>query len=170
MANTAVPAPVSAMVVLLFACSGASGRDDDPLDWASGGPPVAGTSGDTGSSTTSDDESTSTGLFDDVEESSDGEDPTGSESTTADTPDPATGVCAPNPTDAECTACSKANCCSQLQACSNDPDCECYMTCVYQGADPFGCGTQCAVDLFAPGPVGDLVSCSAGPCGAACVG
>ena len=157
------------MVVLLLACSGASGRHDDVLDWASGGPPIPGTSGDTGSSTTSADESESTAPFEDLEESS-SSDESSSESTTSDTPDPATGVCAPNPTDAECTACSKTNCCSQLQACSNDADCQCYMNCVYQGADPFGCGTQCAVDLFAPGPVGDLVSCSAGPCGAACVG
>ncbi len=84
------------------------------------------------------------------------------------TSEPVGGICNPVDSDAPCTACTKTNCCAQLEACSSDPSCGCYMTCVATTADVFGCGTECGVDLFAPGPVGNLVACSSGPCVGAC--
>lgn len=77
-------------------------------------------------------------------------------------------VCSANPTDLPCTACSKTYCCTQLETCWGDPDCSCFMNCAATSPDVFACGTQCGVDLFAPGPVGDVVSCSGTSCMGAC--
>ncbi len=77
-------------------------------------------------------------------------------------------VCSANPTDSPCTACSKTYCCTQLETCWGDPDCSCFMNCAATNPDVFACGAQCGVDLFAPGPVADVVSCSGTSCMGTC--
>lgn len=77
-------------------------------------------------------------------------------------------VCSASPTDLPCTACTKTNCCTQLEACWTDTDCSCFMQCAATNPDVFACGAQCGVDLFAPGLAGDVVSCSATSCGGSC--
>jgi hypothetical protein len=156
------------VAMLAGACIAEGGRVIDASGTLSGNPAITTTTSDeiassSSESTSSDPEGTS---------SDDGSTSTGDLDATSDTstgdPQPHSGVCAPSTGDSECSACSKQSCCAQLEACSADMGCSCFMNCVYQTVDVFGCGSMCGVDLFAPGPAADLVSCSSGPCAAAC--
>lgn len=154
---------------LACACIAEGGRVIDASATLSGDPVISSTAADEIASSSS--ESTSVDQLD--TNSSEGGETTGIDvdattETSTGEPPPQSGVCAASTGDSECSACSKQSCCAQLEACSADMGCSCFMTCVYQTVDVFGCGIMCGVDLFAPGPAGDLVSCSSGPCAAAC--
>ena len=162
--------PIIGVAMLASACIAEGGRIVDASSTLSGNPAITTSTHDESSSSSSE----STGSDQQDTSSDDGGETTGidvdasSTDTTTGEPLPQSGVCAPSTGDSECSACSKQSCCAQLEACSADMGCSCFMTCVYQTIDVFGCGIMCGVDLFAPGPAGDLVSCSSGPCAAAC--
>ncbi|HWB78268.1 MAG TPA: hypothetical protein VG755_25055 [Nannocystaceae bacterium] len=158
------------VAMLASACIAEGGRIVDATSTLSGDPAITTSTNDESSSSSS---SESSGFDHESTSSDDGGESTGVDvdettGTTTGEPQPQAGVCAPSSGDSECSACSKSSCCAQLEACSADTGCSCFMTCVYQTVDVFGCGIMCGVDLFAPGPAGDLVSCSSGPCAAAC--
>lgn len=74
--------------------------------------------------------------------------------------------CAPADADDDCNACTKANCCAQLQTCFDDPICECMAGCVMGAGDIQPCTQMCGqTGNFTP-----VTDCAASMCLFECIG
>lgn len=74
--------------------------------------------------------------------------------------------CAPEPTDDDCNACTKASCCTQLHTCFDDPICECMAGCVMGAGDIQPCTEMCGqTGNFMP-----VTDCAASMCLFECIG
>jgi hypothetical protein len=71
-------------------------------------------------------------------------------------------LCAPDPGDDECAACTKMDCCDELKECYMDEPCKCFIECS-MSMSPFVCINMCpGFDIGAP-----IVGCAMGcGCGA----
>jgi hypothetical protein len=76
-------------------------------------------------------------------------------------------VCAEDPTDTECFACTKEMCCDDYAACAADPDCICTVECGLMGTDPAECLKMC--NNPPPGPAMALGICAGTTCMSACI-
>ena len=77
-------------------------------------------------------------------------------------------LCAPDPEDTACYACTKEMCCEDYAACAVDPDCLCAVDCTLAGGDPFGCVEQCNNPRVPPAM--NLGVCMGTTCAVDCTG
>lgn len=128
--------------------------DEDTGDESSGGPATTAPMTTTPAEDTGTDPSTTT-------------DPATEDSGPGDTTTGAVGSpCDPDPADDDCDACTKTNCCTQLETCFADPICECMTNCVMGPADFGPCGEQCGqTGNFMP-----VTDCAASSCLFECIG
>jgi hypothetical protein len=76
--------------------------------------------------------------------------------------------CMPDPQDAECASCNKANCCDQAMACGADPECACVLDCVDMGFGPATCLAQCMVKPVTNAIIFAAYTCMMIGCGGEC--
>ncbi|MBK6517962.1 MAG: hypothetical protein IPM79_23455 [Polyangiaceae bacterium] len=82
-------------------------------------------------------------------------------------------LCEPSNQDTPCLTCVKGasnagGCCTELEACSADPECIQCLACVQSAADPTAClGNGCAL---ADAETSDFLSCALNSCGDECQG
>jgi len=69
-------------------------------------------------------------------------------------------VCDPVAEDGECVACTRSDCCTEVEACVQDAACECVYRCFLAGCDPIGCVTDCP----SSDAVTALTQCAVGQC------
>lgn len=67
-----------------------------------------------------------------------------------------------------CDACIGANCGDELAACTGEPDCDCWLTCLAEGNDPPTCGMMC--NGMPPMELFQLNNCIDAECDAECNG
>jgi hypothetical protein len=76
-------------------------------------------------------------------------------------------VCPPDPNDDPCTACSKASCCDQTNACMADTECTACFACVTTAMNPADCITMGDCDLADP-ETAAAYDCTAPACSDEC--
>jgi hypothetical protein len=82
--------------------------------------------------------------------------------------------CDPDPADDACNMCVKTNCCDEITACVNDPECQCFQECAGSMRGGFEvimiCGDQCGVEDPNNHPtIGPMLSCTTGSCLVQCL-
>jgi hypothetical protein len=135
----------SLVILCAFSLAVACGDDDDGGS-DGGGDGGSTTSDDGGTGTTGDDGGSGTG-GDDGGTATDGGSDDGGTATGSGDGGTGTGTgtgtnaCPPDPSDAECSACMKENCCDGYLACLEDADCACVIECMDGGGGGTGTGT-----------------------------
>lgn len=118
------------------------------------------TAGETASATATETATTGDGTTTNDDSATSAGETTGEATTTASTGEgdssgnTSIDACEPEGDDDECSMCLKTSCCDQLQACRDDADCDCIITCLdklgtgIEGLDQ--CQTQCDAKFLPP--------------------
>ncbi len=146
--------PLAGLVLITFAaCAG----DDDPGGGGSGG---GTTSSGSGGSTTS------SGSGGSISSGSGGSTTSsGSGGSISSSGFGGGDICDADPNDDACITCTRASCCTELEACILDAPCICLLECFMAGTDPPLCLGECPSSTA----VNTLAACAAGQCTADCV-
>ncbi len=149
-----------AMAGVASAC--AIGTSDDGVGGDDGAGPgsSSGTGGSTNTTSTDDDLTGSSSSSSTSSTSS-----SSTSSTSGTTSSGGDDLCEPDPNDDPCLACAKTQCCSVIDSCMQDPDCQCWIDCVPEQSVQV-CYGQCGLPVGIAELLLDCVlqSC-AGDCG-----